>query len=81
MSYQDGYKLAGKVYFRESTNEWVLHLYGEINGCHFDCKHAQPASTKPEDVAGLGSLYQDLEATQTQLATFKILARQRKRRK
>lgn len=53
----DGHPIAGRVWFRASTHEWVLELNGTINGTNFTCRHTEPASTKPEDVPGLPSLY------------------------
>lgn len=46
------------VWRRESTQEWVLELNGEINDCFFTSRHSQPLSVKPEDVPGLPSLYE-----------------------
>ncbi len=54
------YPLSARIWWRESTGEWVLELSGTINDHTFTCRHTEPASTKPEDVAGLPSLYQQL---------------------
>lgn len=51
------YPIAGQVYFRDSTNEWVLELTGTINDTNFTCRHTQPADTLPENVPGLPSMY------------------------
>jgi len=59
----EGYPINGKVWFRESTNEWVLELTGTINDCNFTYRHTAPASEKPEDVPGLGRLYQALRGS------------------
>lgn len=55
---QDGrYILAGSVWFRKSTNEWVLELSGSINDTSFVSRHTQPAETLPENVPSLSTLY------------------------
>ena len=60
------YPITGKVWYRESTDEWVLELEGSINDTHFISRHAEPGNTAPEDVAGLPSLYK--EETEAKLA-------------
>lgn len=51
------YPISGSVWFRESTQEWVLELEGSINGTYFIDRHTEPSTTLPEDVPGLPSLY------------------------
>lgn len=51
------YQLAARVWFRESTGEWVLEVSGEINGTHFTSRHTQSGNLRPEDVAGLPELH------------------------
>ena len=51
------YPITGSVWFRESTQEWVLELEGSINGTYFINRHTEPSTTLPEDVPGLPSLY------------------------
>ena len=51
------YPITGSVWFRESTQEWVLELEGSINGTYFIDRHTEPSTTLPEDVPGLPSLY------------------------
>lgn len=53
------YPLDAKIWFRESTNEWVLEISGTINDTNFTCRHTEPATTPVEDVAGLPTLYED----------------------
>ncbi len=53
---QDGFPIEGQVWFRDSTQEWILELYGTINDCSFTCRHTAPKDTNPEDVPGLGFL-------------------------
>lgn len=53
------YPITGKVWYRESTDEWVLELEGSINDTHFISRHTEPGNTAPEDVAGLPSLYKE----------------------
>lgn len=60
------YPITGSVWFRESTQEWVLELQGTINGCDFTNRHTEPRKTKPEDVAGLPSLYRSLKTGEQQ---------------
>jgi hypothetical protein len=60
MSWHDGYPVTGRIWFRESTNEWVLEIQGEINDCSFASRHTQPAHIAPEDVAGLPALYDQI---------------------
>lgn len=51
------FPLSAVVYFRPSTQEWVLELQGAINDVGMTSRHTQPADTKPEDVPGLRTLY------------------------
>jgi hypothetical protein len=53
------YPITGKVWYRESTDEWVLELEGSINDTHFISRHTEPGNIAPEDVAGLPSLYKE----------------------
>lgn len=53
----DCYPLKAKIWARKSTNEWVLEIDGVINDCNFSVRHTEPLTLKPEDVAGLPSLY------------------------
>lgn len=57
------YPLAARVWFRKSTNQWVLEIEGEINGTHMVCRHPQPANLAPEDVPGLPARYESLWET------------------
>lgn len=65
--YQEGFPITGQVWFRESTNEWVLELCGTINDCNFAVRHTSPASTKPEDVPSLAHLYRTLDTENSAL--------------
>ena len=49
------YPLSALIFKR--GEEWVLELSGSINNCDFTCRHTEPISTAPEDVAGLPLLY------------------------
>ena len=51
------FPLKASVWFRDSTNEWVLEIEGSINETGFTSRHTEPATTRPEDVPGLPSLY------------------------
>lgn len=53
------YPISGSVWFRKSTQEWVLELEGSINGTYFIDRHTEPSTTLPEDVPGLPSLYKE----------------------
>ena len=63
------YPITGKVWYRESTDEWVLELEGSINDTHFISRHTEPGNTAPEDVPGLPSLYEKFAKGQTRLGT------------
>ena len=63
------YPISGSVWFRESTQEWVLELEGSINGTYFIDRHTEPSTTLPEDVPGLPSLYEKIARGQTRLGT------------
>ena len=70
---QDGrYIIAGSVWFRKSTNEWVLELSGSINDTSFVSRHTQPAEILPENVPSLSTLYapapQPRELTEAHIA-------------
>lgn len=56
------YPITGKVWYRESTDEWVLELEGSINDTSFISRHTEPGNTAPEDVPSLPSLYKNVEA-------------------
>lgn len=59
------HELDAYLWKRDSKQEWVLEISGEINGTSFISRHTEPLTTPPEDVAGLPSLYERLEvATQ-----------------
>lgn len=51
------YKLEAIVYFRGSTDEWVLELTGTINDVSITSRHTAPQALVPEDVPGLSHLY------------------------
>lgn len=51
------YPLDAAVWFRESTQEWVLELSGTLGDTNGTWRHTQPAETPIDDVPGLGSLY------------------------
>lgn len=53
------YPVHGRVYFRGSTDEWVLEISGVINDMVFDARHTAPKALSPEDVPGLPHLYTD----------------------
>lgn len=72
------YPLTGKVYFRESTQEWVLELNGVINDTNFTTRHTQPADTKPEDVVGLPSLYELVDAAYDEMLRRQLHSHPRK---
>jgi hypothetical protein len=56
-SAERGYPLDARVWFRESTGEWVLELEGAINDTHLTCRHPQPGELAPEEVPGLPALH------------------------
>lgn len=60
MSNQE-YPITGRIWWRESTQEWVMEVEGKINGCCFVNRHTQPAHIKPEDVAGLPTHYDTVQ--------------------
>lgn len=51
------YKLDATLYYRDSTDEWVLEIEGSINGTHFTARHPAPKALSPEDAVGLPHLY------------------------
>lgn len=51
------FPLSAVVFFRPSTQEWILELNGAINDVGMTVRHTQPADTKPEDVPSLRTLY------------------------
>lgn len=59
--YQDAYVLTARVWFRSSTQEWMLEIEGTINDIHMSCRHPLPPDTRPEDVPGLMALYTRIE--------------------
>lgn len=50
-------EITGKVWWRESTAEWVLELEGKIDGVGFTCRHTQSSNIRRSDVPGLPELY------------------------
>lgn len=51
------YDLKAKVWFRGSTQEWVLEIYGEIGNTSLSARHTCPADTDPADVPSLAHMY------------------------
>lgn len=51
------YPLDAAVWFRDSTQEWVLEIQGSINDVGFSCRHPQPKELAPQDVPGLPTRY------------------------
>lgn len=51
------YPLDARVWFRQSTGEWVLEVSGEIDDTHLICRHTQPGDLAPEQVPGLPALH------------------------
>lgn len=49
--------LNARVWYRRSTDEWVLEIEGTINDTNMVCRHTQPPSVAVEDVPGLPTLY------------------------
>lgn len=59
--------MTARVWFRSSTQEWMLEIEGTIEDVHMSCRHALPPNTKPEDVPGLLSLYTRLEEQEAEI--------------
>jgi hypothetical protein len=57
VSNECSYPISGRVWFRQSTQEWVLELTGVIDGTDFVCRHTAPSSVASADVPGLPHLY------------------------
>lgn len=55
------YPLNARVWFRESTGEWVLEISGTIEDTCGVWRHTCPADTDPADVPGLAHLYPEGE--------------------
>jgi hypothetical protein len=51
------YELKARVWFRESTQEWVLEIEGEIEDTFITNRHTCPRDTDPRDVPALAHLY------------------------
>lgn len=51
------YPLQACLWFRESTQEWILEISGEIDDTSLRCRHTQPADVAPADAPGLPRLY------------------------
>ena len=49
--------LKAKVWKRESTQEWVLEIKGNIGGSNVTCRHTEPLTTELASVPGLPSRY------------------------
>jgi hypothetical protein len=81
MCWQDGYPITGRVWFRESTDEWVLELNGIINDSGFTSRHTYPKDAKPEDVPGLSRLYEELEELHVRCQALTLLVKTRKRKR
>lgn len=58
---QNEYPLEARVWWRESTQEWVLEISGVINGVNLNCRHTQSKDRRPDEVPGLPEIYQELE--------------------
>jgi hypothetical protein len=66
------YPISGWVFKRESTQEWVLEINGVINDTSFVCRHSQPLTINPEDVAGLPTLYETNKPARVPLSEERI---------
>ena len=55
------YPLEAKVYWRESTGEWVLDISGVINGVDLGARHTQSGNILPHNVPGLPETYSALD--------------------
>lgn len=55
------FPVTGKIYFRESTKEWVLELQSVINDHNITVRHPQPGVLKPEEVLSLPASDDDAE--------------------
>lgn len=68
-------EMKAKVYWRESTKEWVFQIEGVIGDTNMTCRHTAPASVKMQDVPGLGFIYDKIE----RLERFKAKHARKKR--
>lgn len=58
---KESYDLDAKVYYRESTKEWILQIEGKIEDEYIIVRHTQPGDTFPADVPSLRNLYAALD--------------------
>ena len=54
-------EMKAKVYWRDSTKEWVLEIDGVIGDTSITSRHTQPRSVKMQDVPGLDFTYRKIE--------------------
>lgn len=52
------FELSSVLWFRRSTNEWVLELDGSINDTGLTIRFPQPGTLTPEEAVGLPTLQQ-----------------------
>lgn len=64
------FAMQAQVWWRESTQEWVLSIYGTINDTFMECRHPAPGHLAPEDVPGLGHVYDELDNRDAQIAAW-----------
>ena len=54
------YKMEAEIWFRESTNEWILEISGVINDTNITARHPFPSDTVVEDIPTLEYLYKKI---------------------
>lgn len=66
------FDVTGRIWFRESTDEWVMSICGVINDTSFESRHTAPKNVAPEDVACLGSLYDEIDALKAERDNLRV---------
>jgi hypothetical protein len=64
------YPMQAQVWWRESTQEWVLSIYGAINDTWMECRHPAPGHISPEDVPGLSHVYEATTPLEARIAAL-----------
>lgn len=62
----EAFAINAHIWKRESTQEWVLELSGELEDVAFTCRHTEPLTTPLADVPGLPTRYSPVSADRAQ---------------
>jgi len=69
---QESWPLGARVWKRESTQEWVLEIEGQLEGVSVTCRHTEPLETPLHCVPGLPSRYKGTAESESETVTINL---------